>query len=110
MVVIDLEMPHNNPEIDIRSIRPDGSSVQIEVKGRIAGAVDFTVTKNEVVHAKNLGDHHRLALVEVSPGAAIEDRVRYVLHAFDDTDTDDFTTTKYVKDWKKVWHRGEGPR
>lgn len=104
------EMPHNNPGFDVRSVRADGSVVQIEVKGRITGAVDFTVTKNEVVHAKNLGDSHRLALVEVSEGPATEDRVRYVLHAFDDTDTDDFTTTKYIKDWKKLWARGSGPR
>lgn len=63
-----------------------------------------------MVHAKNLGDSHRLALVEVSEGPATEDRVRYILHAFDDTDTDDFTTTKYVKDLKKIWARGAGPR
>ena len=76
----------------------------------MAGVVDCTVTTNQVVCAKNLGDHHRLALVEVSPGAATEDRVRYVMHAFDDTDTNDFTTTKYVKDWKKAWDLGEEPR
>lgn len=76
----------------------------------MAGVVDCTVTTNQVVHTKNLGDHHRLALVEVSPGAATEDWVRYVVHAFDDTDTDDFTATKNVMDWKKDWDLGEGPR
>ncbi|GAB2481155.1 helicase-related protein [Promicromonospora xylanilytica] len=105
-----VEMPHNNPGFDVRSVRPDGSVVQIEVKGRIVGAVDFTVTKNEVIFAKNLGDGHRLALVEVSFGSATEDRLRYILRAFDDTDTDDFTTTKYVKDWKKLWNLGGEPQ
>ncbi|WP_369371868.1 DUF3883 domain-containing protein [Promicromonospora sp. Populi] len=105
-----LEMPPNNPGFDIRSVRADGTVVQIEVKGRIVGADDFTVTKNEVIHAKNLGDTHRLALVEVSAGPADEDRLRYVTNAFDDTDTDDFTTTKYVKDWKRIWRMGGDPR
>ncbi|MGI5190544.1 helicase-related protein [Promicromonospora sp. CA-289599] len=104
------EMPPNNPGFDIRSVRTDGTVVQIEVKGRIVGADDFTVTKNEVIHAKNLGETHRLALVEVSAGPASEDRVRYVTNAFDDTDTDDFTTTKYVKDWRKLWRMGGTPR
>ena len=104
------EMPPNNPGFDIRSVRTDGTVVQIEVKGRIVGADDFTVTKNEVIHAKNLGETHRLALVEVSAGPADEDRVRYVTNAFDDTDTDDFTTTKYVKDWRKLWRMGGAPR
>ncbi|GAA1865848.1 helicase-related protein [Myceligenerans crystallogenes] len=104
------EMPHNNPGFDIRSVRADGSVVHIEVKGRIIGAIDFTVTKNEVIYAKNLGDDHRLALVEVSFDSAAEDRVRYALRAFDDTDTDDFTTTKYIKDWRKLWALGAEPR
>ncbi|GAA1875908.1 helicase-related protein [Myceligenerans crystallogenes] len=103
------EKARNHPGWDIRSVRQDGSVAHIEVKGRIAGSDDFTVTKTEVNQAKNLGDSHRLALVSVSPGPASEDEVRYVLHAFDDTDTDDFTTKKYVKDWKKLWKRGTAP-
>ena len=48
------EMPHNNPGWDIRSVAPDGQVLRIEVKGRISGADDFTITHNEVLTAKNL--------------------------------------------------------
>ena len=59
--------------------------MRIEVKGRIDGADTFTITKNEVVTAKNLGDDYRLALVSVSPLGAAQDRVRYVERPFDGT-------------------------
>lgn len=104
------EMPHSNPGFDIRSARADGSVVHIEVKGRIEGSDDFTITKNEVVMAKNFGDSYRLAMVMVGVDGPETDRVCYVTHPFDDTDTDDFTTTKYVKDWRKLWAAGAEPR
>ena len=67
------------------------------------------MTKNEVNYAKNLGASHRLAMVSVSPHGPQEDGLHYVSHAFDDTDTDDFTTTKYVKHWKRLWNMGADP-
>ncbi|GEL18794.1 DUF3883 domain-containing protein [Pseudonocardia asaccharolytica] len=62
---IPTEMPHNHPGYDIRSERPDGAPIRIEVKGRIAGADDFVITRNGVLAAKNLADDYRLALMSV---------------------------------------------
>ncbi|RBY88240.1 helicase [Blastococcus sp. TBT05-19] len=104
------EMPHNNPGWDIRSVAPDGQVLRIEVKGRISGADDFTITHNEVLTAKNLGDDYRLALVEVSPEGPAHDEVRYLLRPFDGTSTDDFRVTKLVLGWAKTWRQGGSPR
>lgn len=103
------ELDHNHPGYDIRSLDGDDRVVRIEVKGRIAGADDFTITKNEVIASKNLGDDYRLALVEVSPDGAAGDRVRYVRRPFDDTDTDDFRLTKFVFSWARLWAQGGVP-
>ena len=46
--------PHNNTGYDIHSTTPEGDSGFIEVKGRIAGAEDFTITLNEVLLGKNV--------------------------------------------------------
>jgi superfamily II DNA or RNA helicase len=102
------EMPHNNPGWDIRSADADGGVTRIEVKGRIAGAEDFTITHNEVLTAKNIGDDYRLALVVVSPDGPAHDEVRYLLRPFDGTGTDDFRVTKLVLGWAKTWRQG-GP-
>jgi superfamily II DNA or RNA helicase len=103
------EMPHNNPGYDVRSVADDGRVIRIEVKGRIAGAEDFTITKNEVVTAKNLGAEYRLALVEVSPHGGDHDAVRYLMHPFDETDTDDFRITRFTLSWDKTWSEGGPP-
>lgn len=84
--------------------------VKIEVKGRIAGADDFVITRNEVLTAKNLGDDYRLALVEVSPDGPEHDRVRYLKRPFDDGMGVDFKTDKFVQNWAKTWAAGEDPR
>jgi hypothetical protein len=104
------EMSHNNPGFDIRSVRPGGHVVRLEVKGRIEGADSFTITKNEVVTAKNLGDDYRLALVWVSRDGASHDVVRYLERPFDETDTDDFRTLSYNQSWKRTWAQGADPR
>ena len=87
------EMPHNNPGFDIRSRAPDGDVRFIEVKGRIAGAETFTVTRNEILHALNVPDAYVLALVEVSPDGAADDRVRYLRRPFGDAVHLPFATT-----------------
>lgn len=102
------EMPHNNPGYDIRSVADD-RVVMIEVKGRIAGADDFTITHNEVLTAKNLGDGYRLALVEVSPDGPQADQIRYLSRPFDGTATDDFRITKLTLGWTKTWQQGSPP-
>ncbi len=101
------EMPHLNPGYDIRSVRADGTVVKIEVKGRIRGAETFTITKNEVVTAKNVGEDYRLALVSVGEDPA-HDELRYLARPFDDLDTGDFFTVSFNLSWPKTWAQG-GP-
>ena len=104
------EMPHNNRGYDIRSEARDGSVVMIEVKGRIAGAEDFVITRSEVLTAKNLGDDYRLALVRVSPEGPEHDTVRYVTRPFDSSMGVDFKTDKFVQNWARTWADGHDPR
>ena len=104
------EMPHNNPGYDIRSTDATERVVWIEVKGRIAGADDFIITRNEVLAAKNLGDDYRLALVRVDPDGPSHDQVRYLTRPFDATGTDDFTVTRFTVNWPARWAEGGPPR
>ncbi len=86
------EMPHNNKGYDILSLDADEHLVWIEVKGRVAGAEDFTITVSEVLFAQQNGPQHRLALVEVGDDPA-GDWVRYLVDAFADEPTPGFGTT-----------------
>jgi hypothetical protein len=104
------EMPHLNPGYAVRSEREDGPHVRIEVKGRIFGADEFTITRNEVLTAKNLGDDYRLALVSVSPDGPENDQVRYLSRPFDGTDTADFRITRFTLGWRNTWEQGGRPR
>ena len=103
------EMPHNNPGFDIRSEQENGPTIRIEVKGRIEGADDFQITRNEVLTAKNLGDDYRLALVRVSQDGPEKDQVRYLMRPFDLTGTDDFRVTRFTLKWNDLWNEGSGP-
>ena len=104
------ELAHNHPGYDIRSTASDGSVVRIEVKGRISGADDFIITKNEVMTGKNLGDDYRLALVRVSDEAPEQDEVRYLTRPFELTDTADFTITRFTMNWHERWKQGGPPQ
>ncbi len=101
-------MPHNNPGFDVRSLSADGHLIFIEVKGRIAGAEDFTVTRNEVLFGKN-SDRYRLVLVRVSPDGSEFDELRYVQQPFKDFEFGDFATTDVRGDWAATWERGGAP-
>ena len=103
------EMPHNNPGYDIRSVTADGHWVFLEVKGRIAGAEDFTVTRNEVLYGKN-AERYRLALVRVSPDGPDSDELRYVVGAFRGFDFGDFAADGVRGDWAQMWARGGPPQ
>ena len=103
------EMPHNNPGYDVVSRTPGGRSLFLEVKGRIAGAEDVTVTRNEVLHIKNCGDHGVLALVSVSPDGSAHDEVRYQYRPFKQNDLSDLSTTKVTLDWDQRWAAGSPP-
>ena len=104
------EMAHNHPGYDIRSTASDGRVIRIEVKGRVAGADDFIITRNEVLTAKNLRDDYRLALVSISSEAAGGDQLRYLIRPFDSTNTDDFRVTRFTLNWKPTWAQGGTPR
>src|SRR5690606_10819513 len=97
------EMPHNNKGYDIRSLTPDGHWVFIEVKGRILGADEFTVTRNEVLYGKN-ADRYRLALVSVHPGGPEHDEVRYVLDPFKGFDFGNFAADCVRGNWHEMWN------
>ncbi len=103
------EMPHNNKGFDIRSLTPDGHLVFIEVKGRILGAEDFMVTRNEVLYAKN-ADRYRLALVSVHPDGADQDLVRYVLNPFQGFEFGAFVADGVRGNWRDMWNKGEAPQ
>ncbi|MFE2744286.1 helicase-related protein [Streptomyces scopuliridis] len=104
------EMAHNNPGYDIRSLSVDGHLVHIEVKGRREGAEHFYVSRNEVLVAKNRGEHHRLALVSVSPHGAEHDEIRYLTDAFADTDFGDLKTEGLLLSWQDAWNKGGTPQ
>lgn len=104
------EMPRNNKGFDLRSWNAGRTELlHLEVKGRIAGADDFTITRNEVLHAKNAAERYRLALVRVSPLGPQHDEVCYLAEPFTETNTDDFNVTKFVFHWDRMWARGRSP-
>jgi hypothetical protein len=83
--------------------------VFIEVKGRVAGAEDFWVTKTEALTGKNAATGFRLALVSVHPGGPEHGQVRYIVDPFRDVDFGDFNATGIIGDWHKEWARGGAP-
>ncbi|MCL4290752.1 MAG: DEAD/DEAH box helicase [Thermoleophilia bacterium] len=102
------EKPRNNPGFDILSRPPDGGRLLfIEVKGRVAGADTFTITKNEVLHALNKADDYLLALVRVDGDDA--DEIRYVRHPFTGSDEVLFGVTSLNIDWDEMFDRGTEP-
>lgn len=104
------EMPHNNPGFDIRSIDASAATIFIEVKGRIAGAEDFFVTYNEVLHGKNSAPNYRLAMVTVSPDGPPHDELRYLDDPFRHTELGSFAATGVRGDWNAMWNQGGAPR
>ncbi len=102
------EMPHNNPGYDIRSRTPDGHWLFIEVKGRIAGSREITVTRTEMLTGRNSPDHQILAIVRVSPDGPRGDVIRYVRRAFVDYEPA-FAETRRTFNEGALWDQGEGP-
>ncbi|MBD0020318.1 helicase-related protein [Gordonia sp. (in: high G+C Gram-positive bacteria)] len=109
------EMPHNNKGYDIRSVPlPDadgvrGPTVFIEVKGRIEGADSFFVTYNEVLHGRNTGPQHRLALVSVSDEGPDHDDIRYLTNHFASFEIGGTDVSGVELDWRKTWAKGKPP-
>lgn len=109
------EMPHNQKGYDIRSLPTvdekgvRGPTVFIEVKGRIAGAQHFSISYNEVLHARNTGSNHRLALVSVSDRGPEFDEIRYLTDYFHNYNMGDTDTATVMIDWAKTWAKGKPP-
>lgn len=99
------EMVHNNPGYDIESDTPAGMDF-IEVKGRIAGATDFWITRTEIVTLRNKGERGVLALGCVQSDGATE--IRTLRNPFPDRYVDD-ADRKVVMDWTTYWNRAEEP-
>jgi superfamily II DNA or RNA helicase len=102
-----VEMPPNNKGYDIESKDAGGTIWFIEVKGRIAGAETFTITRSEVGVGRNKPNTHILALVEVDTVA--EPVVHYVRRAFEDVGELPFNTISINLQWKAYLERGEEP-
>jgi SNF2 family DNA or RNA helicase len=101
------EMPPNNKGYDIESKDQYGALWFIEVKGRIAGAETFTITRSEIGVGRNKPDRHILALVEVDSSATQE--VRYVRQAFEEVGELPFGTISVNLKWRSYFDRGEVP-
>jgi hypothetical protein len=102
-----VEMPPNNKGYDIESKDVDGVLWFIEVKGRLADAETFTVTRSEIGVGRNKVDQHILALVEVSDGRA--SGLQYVRRAFEEVGELPFDTISVNLKWKAYFDRGEVP-
>jgi hypothetical protein len=102
-----VEMPPNNKGYDVESKAADGVLLFIEVKGRVAGAETFTVTRSEIGVGRNKPNEHILALAEVPDTAP--PRVRYVRRAFQDVGDLPFDTISVNLQWKSYFDRAEEP-
>jgi hypothetical protein len=103
-------MPHSNPGFDIASRAADGDVWHIEVKGRIEGGREFTVTHNEIRHSLNRPDRFILAMAEVDRETGRATEVRYLTQPFSDYDAGlPFAMTSADHDWRKYWERASAP-
>jgi hypothetical protein len=101
-------MPRNNKGYDIQS-RTDGLGelLFIEVKGRVAGADVFTITKSEILTSLNKPEHFILALVEV--GVDDSTKVRYLRKPFKGSEEMYFDMTSANYKWADLYERGTMP-
>ena len=103
------EMARNNKGYDIQSLTDGhgGELLFIEVKGRVAGAKEFTITKSEILTSLNKPDHFILALVRVGEDDATD--VRYLRKPFKGGEEIYFDMTSANYDWDELFSRGELP-
>lgn len=102
------EQDRLNPGYDVKSYAPGEPTLFIEVKGRVVGADEVSVTRNEVLTLKNNGEHGILALVAVSPEGPDHDEVRYVRGFFDGHEPH-WAATRIPVSWAAAWSRGIPP-
>ena len=102
------EMPHNNKGYDIQSRSADNHLLFIEVKGRVEGASDFTVTASEILCGLNVAEHHILALVEVADDDST--RVGYLYDPFTDRAPEPGMGEHDRRlDWAQYWGLAKDP-
>ncbi|WP_199916440.1 helicase-related protein [Miniimonas sp. S16] len=104
------EQHHSNPGWDVLSTRPDGTTLRIEVKGRLRGAHDVHLSIQQIITGLNSGDDFVLALVEIDPdGDASRDRLRYVYRPFEGMSVHVLDSYRQLL-WRPLWERGGPPR
>ncbi|WP_313555471.1 helicase-related protein [Miniimonas arenae] len=104
------EQAHSNPGFDVLSTRADGSTLRIEVKGRIRGAHDVHLSVQQILTGLNAGDDFVLALVELDPdGDESRDRVCYVYRPFDGMTLHALDSYRPLL-WRPLWEKGGTPR
>jgi len=90
---------------DIESHVPGTGKLRfLEVKGRMAGAANVTVTKNEILYSLNKPEDFILAIVEFRPDG---DRIHYIRKPFHREP--DFGVTSVNYDLAELLARGESP-
>ena len=103
------EMAHNNTGYDILSRDPITEElVFLEVKGRVLGAEEVTVSRNQLLTALNEPDSFILALVSVAEDDTTE--VRYLKRPYRGHEQALFGVTKVTFDWAELWNRAETPK
>ena len=102
-----VELARNNKGYDLETRAADGRLMFIEVKGRVAGADDFTVTASEILYGRNNADRHVLALVEIADDSTT---VRYLYDPFTDRAPEPGIGEHDRRlDWTKYWTLASEP-
>jgi hypothetical protein len=92
---------------DVESKVPGTGKLRfIEVKGRITGAADLCVTRNEILYSLNKPEDYILAMVEFLDGDT--HRVRYLREPF--RREPDFGANSVNYGFAELLARGEAPR
>ena len=102
------EMAHHNRGYDVESITADGGLLFIEVKGRIEGATDVTVSRSQIGIGRNSPDQFILALANV-PHDDSPPELRYLRRPFEGMGEPHFASVKETFNFKKLWEAGEEP-
>lgn len=87
----------------VRSKQVDGHSMWVDVVVQPDESGKFFLPRTRVIQALNLGDRHRLALVDLSG------TVRYVRSPFSRVRLDDFHQHQFEFSWALLWRSGEEP-
>ncbi|MEJ7785756.1 MAG: helicase-related protein [Solirubrobacteraceae bacterium] len=102
------EMAHNQKGYDVLSRDPVTDELLfIEIKGRVLGADEVTVSKNQLLTSLNKPDAFILALVSVADDDATI--VRYLERPYRGHEEALFDVSKVVFDWNALWARATVP-